>query len=67
MINWFAGEKLLQQITELNVEERKCPNNLLVGLKQLLIALKQWNTEKDVQFLTNFLNGFLYSFYFSII
>lgn len=38
----------MQQINELNVEERKCPEILLVGLKALLASLKHWNTEKDV-------------------
>lgn len=51
IINWFAASRLLHQLTEMNVEERKCPNTLLVGLKTLLIALKQWNSEKDVCFL----------------
>lgn len=47
-INWFAARHLLQEINELNVEERKCPDSLLVGLKALLSTLKHWNTEKDV-------------------
>ncbi|KAK4871652.1 hypothetical protein RN001_015776 [Aquatica leii] len=46
-INWFAGQKLYQQIHDLNVEEKKCPGTLLTGLKSLLSALKQWNMEKD--------------------
>lgn len=49
-INWFAAKKLLQQINQLNVEERRCPDSLLVGLKALLSSLKHWNTEKDVSF-----------------
>ncbi|XP_045482030.1 lysine-specific demethylase 7B-like [Harmonia axyridis] len=47
MINWFAAVSLYQQIRELNAEERRCPSNLLAGLKSLLTNLKQWNTEKD--------------------
>ncbi|RZC33738.1 lysine-specific demethylase 7B [Asbolus verrucosus] len=47
LINWFAALHLLQKISEHNSEERKCPNNLLVGLKTLLVTLKQWNSEKD--------------------
>lgn len=47
-INWFAAEKLYEQIKELNMEEKKCPATLLTGLKTLLSALKQWNMEKDV-------------------
>ncbi|XP_044764906.1 lysine-specific demethylase 7B-like [Coccinella septempunctata] len=47
MINWFAAVSLYQQIRELNAEERRCPSNLLTGLKSLLTNLKQWNTEKD--------------------
>lgn len=67
-INWFAGRRLLQQINELNVEERKCPNTLLVGLKGLMATLKQWNTEKDVSIthlsfsmIINYLNAFNFS------
>jgi lysine-specific demethylase PHF8 len=48
LINWFAAVHLLKKISEHNTEERKCPSNLLVGLKTLLITLKQWNSEKDV-------------------
>ncbi|XP_022901200.2 lysine-specific demethylase 7B-like isoform X1 [Onthophagus taurus] len=47
MINWFAAQKLLTQITEINSEEKRCPSTLLTGLKSLLSSLKQWNTEKD--------------------
>ncbi|EFA11284.1 lysine-specific demethylase 7B [Tribolium castaneum] len=47
LINWFAASHLLKKISELNSEDRKCPNHLLVGLKTLLITLKQWNSEKD--------------------
>ncbi|KRT83807.1 PHD finger motif containing protein [Oryctes borbonicus] len=47
-IHWFAAERLLKQITQLNIEGHRCPNNLLVGLKTLLTSLKHWNTEKDV-------------------
>lgn len=48
MINWFAATNLLQQLTEINFEERRCPDYLLVGMKALQQALKQWNNEKDV-------------------
>ncbi|CAH0562106.1 unnamed protein product [Brassicogethes aeneus] len=54
MMNWFAGSKLLEQLVELNTEERKCPTYLLLGLKQLLINLKHWNTEKDVSSKANY-------------
>ncbi|KAF5276696.1 hypothetical protein FQA39_LY06500 [Lamprigera yunnana] len=46
-INWFAAQKLYQQMQELNAEEKKCPAVLLVGLKALLSTLKHWNLEKD--------------------
>lgn len=55
MINWLAAAKLLQQISELNLDERKCPSYLLLGLKQLLSTLKHWNTEKDVRQLLIFI------------
>lgn len=48
LINWFAATHLLKKISDLNSEDRKCPSNILVGLKTLLITLKQWNSEKDV-------------------
>ncbi|KAK9889303.1 hypothetical protein WA026_004584 [Henosepilachna vigintioctopunctata] len=47
MINWFAAINLYHEISQLNIEERRCPNSLLIGLKSLLANLKQWNTEKD--------------------
>lgn len=47
-VNWFAAKRLLQEINEINVEERRCPETLLVGIKALLSSLKHWNTEKDV-------------------
>ncbi|KAF5283043.1 hypothetical protein FQR65_LT14104 [Abscondita terminalis] len=46
-INWFAAQKLYQEISEINVAEKKCPGTLLTGLKALLTVLKQWNMEKD--------------------
>ncbi|GJQ66960.1 hypothetical protein Trydic_g21906 [Trypoxylus dichotomus] len=46
-IHWFAAERLLKQITQLNIEGQRCPANLLLGLKTLLTTLKHWNTEKD--------------------
>lgn len=48
-INWFAAQKLHEQIHELNVQEKTCPTILLTGLKALLPVLKLWNTEKDVR------------------
>lgn len=48
MINWFAGAYLLEQIIEINLEESRCPENLLIGLKALHHSLKHWNNEKDV-------------------
>ncbi|VEN33490.1 unnamed protein product [Callosobruchus maculatus] len=47
MINWFAATYLLEQLTEINVLGSRCPENLLAGMKALLQALKQWNSEKD--------------------
>lgn len=47
-INWFASQKLLQNIMQVNSEDQKCPANLLGGLKALLPLLKQWNSDKDV-------------------
>lgn len=47
-INWFVAEHLYQEIKDLNVNEKKCPASLLTSLKALLVALKQWNLEKDV-------------------
>ena len=47
-INWFAALKLYKQICDLNMEEIRCPNTLLIGLKALVVALKQWNSERDV-------------------
>lgn len=49
-INWFAAQRLLQKITQLNLEEQKCPSYILSGLKSLIPVLKQWNIEKDVRF-----------------
>ncbi|XP_018325995.1 lysine-specific demethylase 7B isoform X2 [Agrilus planipennis] len=46
-INWFAAQNLLEKLTELNLEEKKCPSSLLSGLKSLLSSLKQWNADKD--------------------
>lgn len=48
MVNWFAGAYLLEQIIEINLEESRCPENLLIGLKALHHSLKHWNNEKDV-------------------
>ncbi|KAJ8914763.1 hypothetical protein NQ315_013266 [Exocentrus adspersus] len=47
MINWFAGAYLLGQIMKINIEESRCPENLLIGLKALHHSLKHWNNEKD--------------------
>lgn len=48
MINWFSAAYLLEQLTEINMQESRCPDYFLVGIKSLLQALKHWNTEKDV-------------------
>ncbi|CAH1103341.1 unnamed protein product [Psylliodes chrysocephalus] len=47
MINWFSAAYLLEQLTEINMQESRCPDYFLVGIKSLLQALKHWNTEKD--------------------
>ncbi|CAH1153396.1 unnamed protein product [Phaedon cochleariae] len=47
MINWFAGNYLLRQLIEMNLQESRCPDIFLTGMKALLQALKHWNTEKD--------------------
>lgn len=52
-INWYAAKKLLTVLKEINNDEKKCPSNLLVGIKQLLQTLKQWNSDKDVSNLYN--------------
>lgn len=58
-INWYAAKKLMQLLKELNGEEKKCPGNLLAGVKALLAVLKQWNTEKDVSvFLCYYLSSY---------
>lgn len=48
MINWFAAQKLVAFLHEINKEDRKCPAYVFVGLKALLASLKLWNSERDV-------------------
>ncbi|XP_019760459.1 histone lysine demethylase PHF8 isoform X2 [Dendroctonus ponderosae] len=47
-INFFAATKLLEEVIKLNVSGGSgAPETLLVGLKALQQAIKQWNNEKD--------------------
>ncbi|KAL7294860.1 hypothetical protein TKK_0011785 [Trichogramma kaykai] len=51
-IHWFAAKRLLKELKDLNVENKKCPAYLLQGMKALLSILKQWNTDKDYNMLS---------------
>ncbi|XP_044009795.1 histone lysine demethylase PHF8-like isoform X1 [Aphidius gifuensis] len=46
-MNWFAAKKLLNELKQLNSEDKKCPDYFLHGVKSLVTILKQWNTDKD--------------------
>lgn len=48
MINWFAAQRLLSFVQEINKEDRKCPSYIFNGLKSLVASLKLWNSERDV-------------------
>ncbi|XP_044740816.1 lysine-specific demethylase 7B-like [Chrysoperla carnea] len=47
-INWYAAKTLMLELRQLNLQEKKCPNYLLSGLKALLSYLKTWNVDKDI-------------------
>ncbi|XP_071439404.1 histone lysine demethylase PHF8-like [Hetaerina americana] len=46
-VNWFAARSLLGDLKRVNNSGKKVPLYLLSGLKALLLALKQWNQDKD--------------------
>lgn len=47
MTNWYAAQALLQEIKQINNQGRLLPNYLLLGVKALILTLKQWNQDKD--------------------
>ncbi|XP_071439259.1 histone lysine demethylase PHF8-like [Hetaerina americana] len=47
-VNWFAARSLLGELKRVNDSGNKCPSYLLSGLKALVLALKQWNQDKDI-------------------
>ncbi|KAK7867815.1 hypothetical protein R5R35_008260 [Gryllus longicercus] len=45
--NWYAARALLEEMRELNNQGRMLPSYLLIGVKALILTLKQWNQDKD--------------------
>jgi lysine-specific demethylase PHF8 len=46
--NWYAARSIANDLKEMNNMGFKCPLTLLIGVKALIITLKQWNQDKDV-------------------
>ncbi|KAG8320787.1 Lsd1/2 complex PHD finger containing protein Phf2 [Homalodisca vitripennis] len=46
-INWYAAKRLCEELKMINDEASKVPAYLLVGVKALLITLKQWSQDRD--------------------
>lgn len=46
--HWYAADALLAEIKELNRQGVALPGHLLIGVKTLIVSLKQWNQDKDV-------------------
>ncbi|XP_021927667.1 lysine-specific demethylase 7B-like [Zootermopsis nevadensis] len=46
--NWYAARSIVNDLREMNSMGLKCPLTLLHGVKALIITLKQWNQDKDI-------------------
>jgi len=47
-IHWFAGERLVEDLKDMNSQGTRCPEHLIVGVRALLLSLKSWSLEKNL-------------------
>lgn len=47
-IHWFAGERLVDDLKDMNSQGTRCPEHLIVGVRALIISLKSWSLENTV-------------------
>ena len=53
MIHWFAAERLVDDLKDMNSQGTRCPEHLILGVRALLISLKSWSLEKNVSIFIN--------------
>ena len=47
-LHWFASQRILQDLTDINDENTCCPSHLLTGAKSLIETLRKWAQDKEV-------------------
>lgn len=48
-IHWFAAERLVDDLKDMNSQGTRCPEHLIIGVRALLVSLKSWSLEKSVK------------------
>ncbi|RZF32794.1 hypothetical protein LSTR_LSTR011440 [Laodelphax striatellus] len=46
-VNWFAAREICKELKMINKNATQVPQYLLIGVKALLVALKQWHQDKN--------------------
>lgn len=47
-LHWFAAQKLLQDLRDINSQGMRCPELLARGIRTLIVALRKWALEAKV-------------------
>ncbi len=47
-MHWFASERLVEDLGDLNKQSSRCPEHLIRGVRALLNALNTWAADQNV-------------------
>lgn len=47
-MHWFASERLVEDLRDLNKQSSRCPEHLVRGVRALLNALNTWAADQNV-------------------
>lgn len=48
-LHWFAAERLVEDLRDMNSQGSRCQEQLIRGIRALASALKNWSMEKEVR------------------
>lgn len=48
-IHWFAAERIVEDLRDMNSKGSRCQEQFIRGVRALAAALKSWTIEKDVR------------------
>ncbi len=47
-LHWFAAERIVEDLRDMNSKGSRCQEQFIRGIRALAAALKSWTIEKDV-------------------